>query len=395
MPNHPAQRKLLVRGLHMAHLWPCSVSMEPLALIRRTLLGLLGTLIAVGALAWSSRGQEILTAVRRALSSMAGAGVLLLLPLLAMANELGAGAPGGRSGIVFHDAAETLASFCSNDAEGRLWLRLPGGQRFELVTTTSDPVIVNPGDGAFHTFSISEVQSALAGIRYPLDGVTADVFILPYPRRSGLESAAGPHLILLSPGVRPLSREHQHAELAHELGHVVQYARMADTDVAAWERYRRLRGIVDETQYHASSTHADRPHEIFAEDFRALFADALANYSGTIENSTLEPPSEVAGLPEFMRDLAGAPALAVRLSAIPNPTRGALTFSRAGSSGAPIDLFDAAGRRLSTLAPLATAGGARWSWDGRDATGSPVAPGVVFARERGAPDHSARITLRP
>lgn len=359
------------------------------------MLGLLGTLIAAAALMWSSRGQEILSAVRRALASVVGVGVLLLLPLLAKANELGAGAPGGHSGIVIHDAAETLASYCSSDAEGRLWLRLPGGQRFELVTTTSDPVIVNPGDGAFHTFSIGEVQSALAGIRYPLGGVTADVFILPYPRRGGLESAAGPHVILLSPGVRPLSREHQHAELAHELGHVVQYARMADTDVAAWERYRRLRGIVDESQYHASSPHADRPHEIFAEDFRALFADALANYSGTIENSTLEPPSEVAGLPEFMRELAGAAPLAVRLSAIPNPSRGALTFSRSGGAGAPLDLFDAAGRRVSTLAPGVAVGGVTWSWDGRDATGSHVPPGVVFARERGAPERSARITLRP
>ena len=150
----------------------------------------------------------------------------------ARANELLAG--GEASGLVIHDAGETLQRYCSRDSRGRLWFGLPGGTRYELVTSTADPAIANPGDGAFHTFDAAEVRAALADVSYPLDRIRADVFILPYPRRRGLESAAGPQVILLAPGVRPLSRAQQHAELAHELGHVVQYALMPDPDGAAW-----------------------------------------------------------------------------------------------------------------------------------------------------------------
>ena len=117
---------------------------------------------------------------------------------------------------------------------------------------------------------------------YPLDGVAADVFILPYPRRAGLTSAAGPGLILLSPGVYALPREQQHAEFVHELGHVVQYARLPDADADVVETATAaLRGITDVGRLLAPTpAHADRPHEIFAEDFRALFGGALATSTG-------------------------------------------------------------------------------------------------------------------
>lgn len=365
--------------------------METATLVRRTLLGLAGSLLAAAAVLWCGRAPEVVAAIRRAMLA-GGLGVVLgLVAAPVRANELGVPMSPGTLGVVIHDAQETLERYCLTDAEGRLWLQLPGGSRFELVTSTTDPAIANPGDGAFHPFDVAEIRSALAGVRYPIDGLAADVFVLPYPRRSGLESAAGPRVILLSPGVLPLSREHQHAELTHELGHVVQYARMADSDVAAWDLYRRMRGIVDESRYSATGAHADRPHEIFAEDFRALFGDALANYSGTIENATLEPPATVAGLPEFLRRLAPAP-IAVSLAATPNPSRGAVTFARAGAVGAALDLFDAAGRRIATLNPMSSAGGVLWSWDGRDAAGQPLGAGVVFARERGAHGGQARIT---
>ena len=128
------------------------------------------------------------------------------------------------------------------------------------------------------------MRAALAAVRFPLGAVSAEVFLLPYPRRTQLESAAGPGLILLAPGVRALSRAHQHAEFVHELGHVVQYALMPDGD-ARWSDYLELRAIDDASRFSATGSHAYRPHEIFAEDFRALFGDADATYSGTIENA--------------------------------------------------------------------------------------------------------------
>ena len=308
-------------------------------------------------------------------------------------NELAAQVPPTTSRIVIHDAEETLRGWCHTDSQGVLWLVLPGGASFELVTSTADPIIANHGDGDFHAFDPAQVRAALAAVRYPLDGVAADVFILPYPRRAGLASAAGPGVILLSPGVYPLLPEQQHSEFDHELGHVVQYARLPDRDDASWGRYRALRGITDVSVYSDDAPHADRPHEIFAEDFRALFGGALAVSTGNIENPVLTPPTQVQGLADFLISLSGT-SLTVALSPRPNPSRGSVVFSRKGSAAVPLDVFDLSGRRVATLTPELGGGWVHWIWDGRDESGRRAGPGVVFARARdgGAP---ARVTLLP
>lgn len=301
-------------------------------------------------------------------------------------------ASGVAQGLVIHDARSTLRDYCEADSGGRLWFMLPGGRRFELITSTDDPAIINRGDGAFHPFDASEVTAALAELRFPVAGISAQVFLLPYPRRSQIESAAGSRLILLSPGVRPLTREHQHAEFVHELGHVVHHELMPDSD-SRWGTYRRLREI-DDPRYAPTSPHADRPHEIFAEDFRALFGGPRATYSGTIENSSLASPEDVPGLASFMLSLAGI-TTPLPILASPNPTRGALRFTLAGATAVPLDLFDAGGRRVVSLAPQTTPGGIEWSFDGVDAAGRTVAPGVLFARPRGARHAGARIIVVP
>ena len=316
-----------------------------------------------------------------------------MLVISAGAAEVAASGSPTSGRIDIHDAQETLRDWCRQDSQGVLWLVLPGGRTFELVTSTADSSITNQGDGSFHAFDAGEVSSALAAVSYPLDGVAADVFILPYPCRSGLTSVAGAGLILLSPGVYPLPREQQHAEFVHELGHLVQYLHLPDQDATSWDRYRTLRGITDVNVYSDNAPHADRPHEIFAEDFRALFGGSLANSTGTIENASLTPPAQVAGLAGFMLELSGPP-LTVTLGARPNPARGPVLFSRKGSATVALDLFDLAGRRLATVAPEAFADGARWSWDGRDESGRRVMPGVVFARARDG-SASARVTLLP
>ena len=294
--------------------------------------------------------------------------------------------------LVIHDAAATLRDCCAVDDAGRLWFTLPGGASYELITSNTDPDIVNPGDGSFHPFDAEEVRAALSGMRFPLGAIAADVYLLPYPRRVQVESAAGHGLILLSPGVRPLSSEHQHAEFAHELGHVVQYALMPDDDVR-WVAYRSLRGITDPVHYSASSPHADRPHEIFAEDFRALFGDAAANYSGTIENDALTPPAQVAGLELFLLGLArdGAPTF----TASPNPSHGILTLSLGHAPPVPLDLIDLSGRRIGTLVPRRIGDGVMWTFGGRDEMGRPVPPGVLYAKPRGIVGAATRVVLLP
>ena len=307
----------------------------------------------------------------------------------ASANEVGASAR--VIGIQIHDAQETLARFCTTDENGTMWLQLPGGTRFELVTSTADPAIANPGDGSFHPFDAAEVREALAEVRYPLDGLDADVFLLPYPRRAELNSAAGPGVILLAPGVTPLSREHQHAELTHELGHVVQYQWFPDSD-PRWSEYREDRGIEDVARFNASSPHADRPHEIFAEDFRSLFGGALANYSGSIENARLAQPGSVDGLQDFLLSLPAETAVSSLRIVGANPARGAVQFAMSAVQPALLDLFDVSGRRVISLSPSTLGGEVRWSWDGLDSRGVRVAAGVLLARVRDGSGGTLRLT---
>ncbi len=327
-------------------------------------------------------------------STFAAAAILLAGgPLAARAGspeELSARVIPLSTGISVHDASETLRDWCRADENGVLWLVLPGGARFELVTSTADPAISNHGDGSFHPFDAIEVRAALGSVSYPLEGIAAEVFILPYPRRAGLSSAAGPGVVLLSPGVYPLTSEQQHAEFVHELGHLVQYSRLPDGD-GGWTRYRSIRGITDLTVYCDDAVHPDRPHEIFAEDFRALFGDPLATTSGRIENDALLPPALVPGLPQFLLELSGQP-LSVALAAVPNPARGPIGFARAGAAPADLEIFDVAGRRVVRLAPSQHGPWIRWTWDGRDASGREVEAGVVFARPRdGGP--ALRVTI--
>jgi hypothetical protein len=169
---------------------------------------------------------------------------------------------------------------------------------------------------------------------------------------------------------------------------------MPDHDLESWQRYRTLRGIADESRYSAASVHADRPHEIFAEDFRALFGDPLATATGTIENAMLADPATVAGLGAFLRNLAG-PSLAGRLVATPNPSRGPVALVRSGSDARVVDLFDVRGRRIASVSPEASRVGWIWNWDGVDSTGRSPVRGVVFARERGTSTPATRITIVP
>ena len=329
---------------------------------------------------------------RRALVGLAGAlAVLAVMAIAAHADEL-AGVTERATRLVVHDAAETLARYCTTDSAGTPWLALPDGSRWELIRSTRDPAVANPGDGAFHPFDAAEVRAAIAGVRYPLAGIDAEVFILPYPRRGGLTSAAAPGLVLLSPGVLPVAVATQHATVTHELGHLVHFAHLPDSAAAEWSRWRTLRGVTDLSLYCASAPHADRPHEIFAEDFRVLFGDALASTDGGIENASLAPPNAVPGLDVFVRALAGA-SLAPALGAWPNPARGAISFARAGDTLNPIEVFDPSGRRVATVAPAGPA--ASWRWDGRGDDGRMLPPGRYLARERGSSGAGVAVVRLP
>jgi hypothetical protein len=325
-----------------------------------------------------------------ALRNLVLGAALIVSSLPVRADEISGSAV--TAGFVIHSADETLKQFCKWDGD-KLWFQAPDGSRWELVTTTTDAIIANPGDGAFHPYDPAEVKRALDGVRYPLARVSAEIFLLPFPRRLGLDSAAGPGLILLSPGVRALSVQQQHAEFTHELGHVVQYALMPDADTLQWADYRGKRGITDETIYAPTSIHCNRPHEIFAEDFRALFGDSWATTTGTIENVALAYPTGVLGLSAWMSTLEGIPSDASRIGFSSAAPAGVVTLSRDSGGAAVLDVFDVGGRRIASVTPVARGEGCLWSWDGRDAAGARVRGAILFARARDGVGGVAKVAL--
>jgi hypothetical protein len=319
--------------------------------------------------------------------------VLASLPVLACA------AP------ILHGPDEVLESFCSV-SEGRLYFSPPTGGRWELVSSTGDPAILNPGDGAFHAMPLATVAEALAALDFPLDDLSFHVYVLPYPRRAQLHSAAGDGSLYLAPGTYPYADAVVHGVVAHEVGHIVHRTYLPDADDAGWEAYASLRGFYGDARYSETAPHAFRPREVFAEDFRALFGSALARESGSLENPELVWPEEVEGLEAFVRSLPERQVLAVPLIAWPNPFRDEVRFrfrlpeSRSPAPGATpatgagpsaggsstteswwLAIYDARGRRVRSLPagsssnPTATV-----RWDGRDARGSRVPPGTYLAR---------------
>jgi len=287
------------------------------------------------------------------------------------------------AGVVLHSAPEVLALWTVRE-DGRLYFQGPDGVRWELVTTVDDPVIQYRGGGAFFPVPVEHVESALAALDYPMDRVGIEIFILPYPRRTLIDSNAQGQTVFLSPGVWPLTQAQAHMLVAHEAGHCVQQALLPDADRSGWEPYRRIRNIEDASVYYAGALHRNRPHEIFAEDFRVLFGGSLAAGSGRVENPDLAPPSEVPELREFFLGLPerrGSVPSPVGLVCSPNPTpagaRIALSDPSSAFQDGPVQVvvFDIQGRRIAAL-DLDDQGQARW--DGRLGDGSPASPGVYF-----------------
>jgi hypothetical protein len=286
---------------------------------------------------------------------------------------------------------------------GRLWLDAAPGLRYELVTDVADPLIPNKGDGRFHPMNPDMVVAALADIQLDAAGLAIEVFILPYPRREILDSSAREGMILLSPGVRECSEYAVHFTVAHEVGHVYQYRWMPDSDTAGWRRYNALRQIGDSSTYHAGAAHANRPHEIFAEDFRFLFGGETSNYSGGIENEGLVLPDEVADLDTFLRELCAPRRIeppAARVASSPNPfnprTEIQVQFTtKLVPDHASVRVVDAGGRevrRLFDAAPPTLT--MRLPWDGRDECGTRVASGLYFAKlDCGGASFSTKLLL--
>lgn len=190
--------------------------------------------------------------------------------------------------------------------------------------------------------------------------------------------------------------------IAHEIGHVVQHLRMPGRSGRQWLRYWELRGL-DPAIHRDDARHRDRPAEIFAEDFRAIFGGPAANSSGTLENPDLLWTAEVAGLEQFFVELPShvgfdSPATATNY---PNPFN-PITTIRAELSedmlvpGARvrIELFDLRGRRVFRFPPKDVSPVVEAIFHGLDENGRALASGVYLVSIRvGERSVSGRMTL--
>ncbi|MGQ9708463.1 MAG: T9SS type A sorting domain-containing protein [bacterium] len=69
------------------------------------------------------------------------------------------------------------------------------------------------------------------------------------------------------------------------------------------------------------------------------------------------------------------PLLSTRLYAFPNPCHGALRLNANLPNNGPVNIYDASGRLIRTLA-----GNGLWHWDGKNQSGKPVPAGIYFCR---------------
>jgi hypothetical protein len=341
--------------------------------------------------------------------------ILAAATLLGLSAPVLAGTHPSLPGIRVISVVEVLRDHTETGPDGTLYFVNTLGVRWALVTSTSDPRIANAGDGSFHPIDEACVLSVLGTIPNAfLAPVSVEIFLLPYPRAASLSSSFDGDAIYLSPGCFPYAPAPMAGLVSHELGHAVHDALLPDTDTARWAEYEALRGIADSTVYRAGAAHANRPHEIFAEDFRVLFGGALAAGNGSVENLAVGSPVSRPEVRAFFESLVAAspspavPAQSAELvasswTASPNPSRAGQSIvlqSPVGfaarndqASGDPVTVivFDAGGREVnrlpagSLIEPL--------SVPTRDAAGHELAAGAYWARVVPADGSSRAVTV--
>jgi hypothetical protein len=298
---------------------------------------------------------------------------------------------------------EEIMGMTDRDQDGRLVLKLSDGMCYELIEDTLDPRIANAGDGSFHPARIDWVIDAL--MKVDVAGASIDmrveVYVLPLPRAGFLESSACGNRIFLSPGVREIERCLVAFAATHELGHVFQRRYAPEGSGSRWNEYLRLRGIAGNAAYAADALRANRPAEIFAEDFRYLFGGSESRYSGGIENQALPLPDEVPGLETFIAALVAPASLAQAarpgeapfvLSNYPNPFNPTTTIRAVFNGPAPVNAgaIDVSIYRVDGSLVRRVSGGTisgnefSVRWDGRDEGGNAAPGGVYFYAVRAA-----------
>jgi hypothetical protein len=268
-------------------------------------------------------------------------------------------------------------------------IRLEDDRLIPVIVDIADPSIANKGDGTFHPFSTEDVVATLRALGHPSVRMTVRVYLLPYPRRNLLSSSTSGLELFLSPHVLAIDPRIAAYIVTHEMGHAFHNRYLPDGS-GAWDEYRRIRGITDVARFHALASHAYRPKEILAEDFRVLFGGSAAYFDGYIENPELASPESVGGLESFFVRVAGEP-IALRAPRIvatsyPNPfnpeteVRVSLPGEFVGKNErVSVRVYSVTGALVRDLYEGGATGDFAVRWDGTDNRGNSVASAIYYA----------------
>ena len=138
------------------------------------------------------------------------------------------------------------------------------------------------------------------------------------------------------------------------------------------------------------------------DDDRLIFTLWIGNPSGTIDDVMVHPFIGVSHFAQRQETLTLRPSHVEEATAggiatlrlRPNPATGDVRIDLAGlaSRGATIEIVDPSGRRVRTMSLDAGATGA--TWDGRDAVGRSVPPGIYLVRVTGARGAEKLLRIR-
>ncbi len=258
-----------------------------------------------------------------------------------------------------------------------------------VIVDINDPSIVNKGDGEFHPFSTEDVLVTLRALEHRFVRMSIRVYLLPFPRRSLLVSSTSGGELFLSPHVLSIDPTVAAYIVAHELGHAF-HNRFMPEGSPAWEEYRRLRGITDTGRFHERASHAYRPKEILAEDFRVFFGGEAAYFGGYVENPEIARPETVAGLESFFVRVASEPvaprAPRIFATSYPNPfnpateVRVSLPDELTGQDQrVSVRVYAVTGALVRDLYHGRAMGDFAVRWDGTDNRGNRVASATYYA----------------
>ena len=102
---------------------------------------------------------------------------------------------------------------------------------------------------------------------------------------------------------------------------------------------------------------------------------------------------DIGWLPRLLGVPPGGPASGVALASAPNPARGSadIQFQLAADERVELTIYDVSGRTVRSLAKgTYPAGSNSVHWDGLDASGHPVSPGIYLARLKGPRTQATR-----